>query len=682
MTLPRLFALTIFCGSFLLFLVQPIIAKELLPRFGGSASVWLTCLVFFQSALLLGYAGADRLTASVPARLQSTLVVVLLLAAAATLPIVPGMHGSLARTHPALGVLAALALTVGLPYVLVSATSPLIQSWYARSMPGRSPYPLFALSNLASMLALFGYPLAVEPWVGTRAQAYAWSAGYLVWAVLVVTSALHARVAGNVPLAPPIEDAKGAAIKAMPTGSRYGEWLLLSALGSWLLLALTRHLTRDIAAIPLLWILPLAVYLLTFIVAFADRRWLSARGLTLCGIAALLLYAAFSAWTAWPWADNEDGLPIPAQIGVYCGVLAGACLLCNGGLALTRPAPRFLTRFYLTLSLGGAAGAVLIGLIVPAVMNVDFDLEIGMVTCALLVLWRARHLRRVYVGAAALAVVVVLAAAGLVVQQFYDGTVLARRNFYGTLRVFDWNQDTAGAARSLANGVIVHGTQYLAPAVAHRPTEYYGDASGIGHAMAALQQDPAPHRIGVIGLGAGTMAAYGRAGDVVRFYEINPQVIDIATHEFTFLRDSPARVEVALGDARLSLAAEAPQHFNVMVIDAFTGDSIPVHLLTAEALDLYLRHLVPRGIIAFHVSNLYLDLVPVVQRLAQARGLATRLIESDQEDAFNTSSSWVLVSSDPKTFGVHEIAAVSQAIPANTTRLWTDDFSDLLPFLH
>jgi hypothetical protein len=680
MKLPRLFALTIFCGSFLLFLVQPIIAKELLPQFGGSASVWLTCLVFFQSALLLGYAGADRLTSSVPARLQFALVVVLLLMAAATLPIVPAMHGSLGQTHPALGVLAALALAVGLPYVLVSATSPVIQSWYARCLPGGSPYPLFALSNLASMLALFGYPLAVEPWVGTRRQAYAWSAGYLVWAVLVVICARRARAAVAVPRA---EDAaSGSEIGDKPSSSRYGEWLLLSALGSALLLALTRHLTSDIAAIPLLWILPLAVYLLTFIVAFADRRWLSARGLTLCGIAALLLYAAFSIWTAWPWADNEDGLPIPAQIGVYCGVLAGACLLCNGGLALTRPPPRFLTRFYLTLALGGAAGAVLIGLIAPAVMNVDFDLEIGMTACALLVLWRARHLRRWYVAAAALTVLVVVGAAGLVVQQFYDGTVLARRNFYGTLRVFDWNQDTAGAARSLANGVIVHGTQYRAPALAHRATEYYGEASGIGHAMAALQQDPAPHRIGVIGLGAGTMAAYGRAGDVVRFYEINPQVIAIAQHEFTFLRDSAARIEVALGDARLSLAAEAAQHFNVLVIDAFTGDSIPVHLLTAEALDLYLRHLAPHGIIAFHVSNLYLDLVPVVQRLAQARGLATRLVESDQEDAFNTGSSWVLVSVDKKTLGVHQIAAVSQAIPANTTRLWTDDFSDLLPFLH
>ncbi len=686
--LPQLFALTIFCGSFLLFLVQPIIAKELLPQFGGSASVWLTCLVFFQFALLLGYAGADRFARAVPARLQIVLVVVGVLAAAATLPIVPAVqggsaHGVPAYANPTLSVMATLAVVVGLPYVLVSATTPVVQSWYARSLPGRSPYGLFALSNLASMLALFVYPLIVEPWAGTRRQAYGWSVAYLVWAALMVACAV---AAGR--RAAPLLTAKavGASLAAasstpVPTALRHGGWLLLSGLGSWLLLALTRHLTRDVAAIPLLWILPLAVYLLTFIVAFSNRRWLSARALTLCGVAALLLYAVFTAWNSWPGAD-DNSLPIYAQIGVYCGVLAGTCLVCNGGLALSRPPSEHLTRFYLTLSLGGAAGAVLIGIIAPAVMNVDFDLEIGMVACALLVLWQLRRRHRALVILAAFTAVLVLAAAGLVVQQFYDGTVLARRNFYGTLRVYNWVQEGEGRARSLANGVITHGTQYLAPALAHRPTEYYGEASGIGHAMTALQRDPAPHRIGVIGLGAGTLAAYGRAGDVMRFYEINPQVIDIAQHEFTFLHDSAAHVEVAPGDARLSLAAEPPQRFDVLVIDAFTGDAIPVHLLTVEGLDLYLRHLQPHGLIAFHVSNLYLNLVPVVRRLAQARQLASRLVEADQEDDFNTSSSWVLVSPDPKTLAVHEIAAVAQAIPANATRLWTDDFSDLLPFLH
>jgi hypothetical protein len=680
--LSWLFALTIFCGSFLLFLVQPIIAKELLPQFGGSASVWLTCLVFFQSALLLGYAGADRLATVVPARWQIVLVGVLVVVAAATLPIVPAVQGGpgrdLAHTSPALGVLAMLAVTVGLPYVLVSATTPVVQSWFARTLPGRSPYALFALSNLASMLALFGYPLGLEPWLGTHWQAYGWSAAYLAWAGLIVACAIAARTSGQ---AAGDTVSAGAAVSIpVPTASHLGEWLLLSGLGSWLLLALTRHLTRDVAAIPLLWILPLAVYLLTFIIAFSDRRWLSSRALTLSGVVALLLYAVFTAWSSWPGAEDQ-GLPIAAQIGVFCGVLAGTCLLCNGGLALSRPAPRHLTRFYLTLSLGGAAGAVLIGLIAPAVMNVDFDLEIGMVACAALVVWRTRHQQRALLIVSAATALLVLAAAGLVVQQFYDGTVLTRRNFYGTLHVYDWDLGAAGRARSLASGVIVHGTQNLAPGLTRRPTEYYGDASGIGHVMAALQKDPAPHRIGVIGLGTGTMAAYGRPGDVVRFYEINPQVIDIAQQAFTFLRDSAARVEVAQGDARLSLASEAPQHFDVLVIDAFTGDSIPVHLLTVETLDLYLHHLRPHGIIAFHVSNLYLDLVPVVQRLAQARQLATCLVEADQEDDFNTSSSWVLVSPDPKTLAVHQIAAVSQPVPPNTTRLWTDDFNDLLPYL-
>lgn len=685
-SLSLLCALTICCGSFLLFLVQPIIAKELLPQFGGSASVWITCLVFFQAALLLGYAAADRLVTVVPSRFQIAPVVVVVLAAAAALPIVPAAPGGLAATHPALSLLATLAVTVGLPYVLVSATTPVVQSWYARMLPGRSPYGLFALSNLASMLALFGYPLILEPWVGTHWQAYGWSAAYLVWAALMVACAVLLRTEGEQaapgPARVPAATSRGAVSSTpVPTASGHGEWLLLAGLGSWLLLALTRHLTRDVAAIPLLWILPLAVYLLTFIVAFSNRRWLSARALTLCGVAALLLYAGFTAWNSWPGAGDND-LPIAVQIGVLCGVLAGTCLLCNGGLALSRPAPQYLTRFYLILSLGGAGGAVLIGIIAPAVLHVDFDLEIGMVACALLVLWRFRRQHRGLLIVSALTMVLVLAAVGLVVQQFYSGTVLARRNFYGTLRVYDWHEEGAGRARSLANGVITHGTQYLAPSLARRPTEYYGDASGIGHAMAALHTDPARHRIGVIGLGAGTLAAYGRAGDVMRFYEINPQVIDIAERDFTFLRDSAARVEVALGDARLSLASEPPQHFDVLVIDAFTGDAIPVHLLTVEALDMYLRHLQPDGIIAFHVSNLYLNLVPVVGRLAQARQLAILLVEADQEDDFNTSSSWVLVSRAPKMLAVPEIAAVSQAVPVNSTRLWTDDFSDLLPFLH
>ena len=675
--LAGLFAATIYCGSFLLFLVQPILAKELLPRFGGAASVWATCLVFFQSALLLGYAGADALS-HLPERACAVIVPVLALGAALVLPIIPAAHWQLAGGNPAWGVLGALAATVGLPYVLIATTSPLVQAWHARCLPGRSPYRLYALSNLASLLALFSYPAAVEPWVGTHTQARVWSAAYVLWAVLIGACALAAR---NPPASAPVPAGAGAASDAAPGFGAYLRWSALSGLGSWLLVALTNHLTRDVAAIPLLWILPLAAYLLSFIIAFGGHAWLTRRRLLLAGIGALLIYAAFASYSAWPGADDND-LPIAVQVVALTLVLTGACLLCNGRLALTRPAARHLTRFYLTLAFGGALGAVLVALAAPALFNADFDLEIGMGACAAALLAQCRGERLRLWLPAGVAALATLTGAGLTVRQFYDGTVLSARNFYGTLRVFDWNTGSPGTARSLAHGVIVHGTQYLAPALRRRPTEYYGPASGVGHAMAALQRNPAPLRIGVIGLGAGTMAAYGRRGDVVRFYEINPAVIDIAEHQFSFLRDSPARIELARGDARLTLAAEPVQNFDLLVVDAFSGDSIPVHLLTREALDVYLRHMKPGGLIAFHLSNLYLDLVPVVQRLAQAGQLSARLIEADDDDDFNSPSSWVLVSTDARSLAARQIASVAKPIPPNATRLWTDDFSDLLRFLH
>ncbi|HTY49091.1 MAG TPA: fused MFS/spermidine synthase, partial [Steroidobacteraceae bacterium] len=507
--------------------------------------------------------------------------------------------------------------------------------------------------------------------------------GYIAWALLISACAVagHVYTASSAsPSQATVPAARSAA--DMPPGiADYLRWAALSALGSWLLVALTNHLTRDVAAIPLLWILPLAVYLLSFVIGFGEHVRLSRRLLLLSGTVALIIYAAFAAYGAWPGADDND-LPIAVQVAGLTLVLAGTCLLCNGALALTRPAPRHLTRFYLTLAFGGALGAVLIGLAAPVVFNVDFDLEIGMGACTALVLVQCRGERRWLWLPAGLAALATLAGAGLTARQFYDGTVLTARNFYGTLRVFDWDTGPSGIARSLAHGVIVHGTQYRSPALAHRPTEYYGPASGVGHAMAALQRDAHPLRIGVIGLGTGTMAAYGRPGDVVRFYEINPAVIDIAQRQFSFLRDSRARIELARGDARLTLAAERPQHFDLLVVDAFSGDAIPVHLLTREALEVYVRHMRPGGLIAFHLSNLYLDLVPVVQRLAQAGQLAARLIEADDDDDFNSPSTWVLVSTDPAALAAPQIAAVARRIPPNQTRLWTDDFSDLLRFLH
>jgi SAM-dependent methyltransferase len=668
------FALTVFCGAFFLFLVEPIIAKELLPWFGGAANVWATCLVFFQLGLLLGYGYADVLAWRLSGRAQPLVLLILLAAAALTLPIVPAAHWKAAGpASPSLAVLGALATTVGLPYMLMAATSPLVQSWYARRFPERSPYRLFALSNLASMLALIVYPTVLEPWLGTRLQTYLWSAGYVLWAVLLLACAASVRGLPRTPTPPRVEapDLSGSPVRS------YLEWLVLAALGSFLLVAVTNHMTRDVAAIPLLWVVPLAIYLLTFIVSFQRGRDWSPRVLLAAGGLALLVYAAYAAYTNWP-GETDTTPTIGVQLACLAIILAAACLFCHGRLALTRPAPRELTRYYLVIALGGALGSTLIGLAAPALLRVDFDLEIGMLACAVVVLRHTRRQGRAALTLAAIMALAVLGAEWLVVREYYDETVLTRRNFYGTLRVQQWQAGKAGIGRSLSNGAILHGTQFSAPDAVRRPTEYYAPSSGVGLALQLLQRRPEAHRIGVIGLGVGTLAAYGRSGDVVRFYEINPAVLEIARHEFTYLKDSPARIEVALGDARLSMEREPAQRLDLLAVDAFSSDAIPVHLLTREAIAVYLRHLKPDGVLAIHTSNRYLDLPPVVARVGLTQGLVARLIEDDTSDQFVTPSGWVLLARDASYFNSPEFADAEVVAPV-ATRAWSDDFSGLLP---
>ncbi len=681
------------CGSFLLFLVEPIIAKALLPWFGGAANVWATCLVFFQTGLLVGYALAHVLVHRLGARGQRLLLLILVVAGALSLPILPSVRWKPdATAHPALWVLGALATSVGLPYVLIATTSPLVQSWYARAFAHRSPYRLFALSNLTSMLALLCYPTLLEPWLGTHLQAYLWSFGYVLWAGLLLAcaalvpperalasehSASGAAAPGPQATAAVARTAADAADGA-PSVRDDLTWCALAALGSLLLITVTNHLTRDVAAIPLLWVVPLAVYLGTFIVSFRQRAP-GPRLSAAAGLVALAVHGALTGYAALPNAD-DNALPVAVQIAALCLVLGGACLFCHGTLAALRPAPRHLTRFYLDVSLGGALGSIAIGIAAPALLHVDFDFELGMVLCAAMLLWRLRG-SRTGLALGSLAGLVACACAAFAVQQFYVDTVLARRNFYGALRVQQWNAGRAGVARSLSNGVILHGTQFFAPEARRQPTEYYAWSSGVGRALATLQQDAAPHRIGVIGLGVGTLAAYGRRGDVIRFYEINPAVLAIARRQFSFLGDSPAHIEIALGDARLSLEREAPQGFDLLVVDAFSSDAIPVHLLTREALTLYLHHVKPHGTIAIHTSNRYVDLPPVIERLARAAGLVARVVESDLEDTYNTSSTWVLLARDAGVFDSSALKPVAHPIERAGARMWTDDFSDLIEYL-
>jgi spermidine synthase len=675
-----LYAVTIFVSAFLLFLVQPVMAKQILPWFGGSAAVWTTCLVFFQTALLAGYAYSDLNVRRMTPRSGVRLHLGVLLVSLVVLPIIPAAHWKPSGTeNPSWLILGMLVATIGLPYFLLSTTSPLVQAWFARANPGASPYRLFALSNLASMLALVGYPFLLEPWAPTREQAIGWSAGYALFVVLCAAAGWRSLHHGATPR---INALPGHAVEGhgtdlgepAPTLSRQLLWCALAATGSLLLLAVSNHITQNIASVPLLWILPLALYLLTFILCFDASGWYR-RDVFLSMLAAAL------GVMAWTLADPKLTHELAIQIGVFSGGLFIACMFCHGELTRLKPAPRHLTRFYLMISVGGAVGAALVGILAPLVLPGYFELAGGIVVCALLLLWQVRRDPPVYgiLGLVAAAVSVGCAIWGA--TEFYATAISASRNFYGVLRVQERGAD-ASLRRSLVHGTILHGTQYVASEMRLRPTTYYTETSGIGRLLQTLHPRLDPIRVGVIGLGTGTLAVYGSRGDVYRFYEINPDVLEAAQRDFTFLSGSDATIEWTLGDARLALEREPPQNFDVLVVDAFSSDAIPVHLITSEAVAIYKRHLKPGGVIAFHVTNRFLNLIPVVEALAGANGLAVIHIPDEGADPVASRSDWMLLSTNTELLAHPELAVHTREIVARRDwRLWTDAFNNLVQVL-
>jgi len=675
------YAATIFVSAFLLFLVQPLVAKQILPWFGGSAAVWTTCLVFFQTALLAGYAYSDLVVRRLAPRALMRVHTVLLLVSLAVLPIIPGVQWKPAGAeNPSWLILGMLAATIGLPYFLLSTTSPLVQTWFARARPSASPYRLFALSNLASMLALVGYPFLLEPWAPTRSQALGWSAGYALFVGLCAaagwSSLRHEATPKIIPPAGGIVARPGGdAHEEPPSTARQVLWCALAATGSLLLLAVSNHITQNIAAVPLLWIAPLAIYLLTFILCFDGKGWYRREMF-------LAMLAAGLAVMAWTLADPKLTHDLAIQIGVFCGGLFLACMFCHGELVRLKPAPKFLTRFYLMVSLGGAFGSVLVGIVAPLVLPAYFELEGGLVVAALLLLWQARRDHLVFGVLAVAAFLVTVGCAAWSVREFYEDTIVATRNFYGVLRVKKLGHSDANYRRSLIHGTILHGTQYLAPGVSRQPTTYYTPTSGIGRALEGLHPSTTPLKVGVIGLGAGTLATYGAKGDVFRFYEINPDVLKIARRDFTFLKDSEATIEVPLGDARLSLEREPKQNFDVLAVDAFSSDAIPVHLITSEALGIYKRHMKPGGIIAFHVTNRFLNLIPVVAALAQVHGLHMIHVADEAEDTGASRSDWLLLSDQRESLERPDLAEATKEVEVRKDwRLWTDDFNNLVQVL-
>ncbi len=674
-------ALTLFLGAFLLFQVELLMAKMILPWFGGSAGVWLACLMFFQVTLLGGYFYAHTLASRISPIWRTRLHIGLLVASLAFLPVIPAEGWKPAGDdNPLLLIFGLLGATIGLPFLLLSSATPLLQAWIADAQTGQTPssattsrhsiYRLYALSNLGSMLALLSYPLLVEPSLPTREQAWIWSAGYLIFALLYIAAAWRYRAMPTatadwshaaVPQETPVEPA-----------DRYF-WFLLALAGSALLLAVTNHALRNIAPIPLFWMVPLALYLVSFIICFEHPRWYyRPLWLALFGIAAIVmgifLFRVF---------------PLRIRIAPVVFWLAGlfvSCMVCHGELARLKPAPRRLTSYYLTIAAGGAAGGIFVSVIAPLVFSADFDLAILLPATALLViavLWQYRSrtlkpaIERVVFGGALLILAgSTLDIVGREYAQLADG-IFFERNFYGPLRVED-----RGVVRTLMNGTINHGAEYTTPFGSDEPVSYYSRTSGIGVALAELGRK-GPLRVGTIGLGAGTIAAYARPGDVYRFYDINPAVPDIARRYFHYLDLCKTSCDIVLGDARLSLEREDPQQFDLLAVDAFTSDSIPVHLLTREAFALYWRHLKPGGILAVHTSNSYVALAPIVALAAQEDGKTARLfVDRKRGDAVETTE-WILVAANASLFN-QPILRDGQQIPIpGNLRAWTDDYSNL-----
>ncbi len=726
----------VFVGALLLFQVQPMIGKYILPWFGGSPSVWTICLLFFQVFLLAGYLYAHLLVTRFRPSAQAVIHAVLAAGALLTLPVIPADHWKpTGDTNPTVHILLLLVSTIGLPYLILSGTGPLLQSWFGTVRPDRSPYRLYALSNAASLAALLSYPLLFEPLFSRHAQAIIWSIGFVLYALVV---ALCAAAMRSYPLSPrervrvrvggtnsdecgmmndegieadsaisiadpafgysnphpgPLPEGEGEILPShsstiTPHSSLLSSllWLALPACATTLLMATTNTLCQEVAVIPFLWVAPLSVYLLSFIISFDSPRWYHR------GVFVPLMFAAIGV-LCWVMLLPVDSVGLIAQVAVYTVALFVCCMACHGELYRLRPHAGNLTGYYLHIAAGGAIGGIFVAVIAPVLFNDFSELQLGLGATVLLVLavlfvdpqspmHRGRNARgwRFSIGGAILLGIGLTAGANRHVIN--TETIERTRNFHGVLTVYAAHDPVAGKEIQFHHAGITHGIQFVDPTLRKEPTAYYGRTSGIGRMLAAMA---GPNRkIGLVGQGVGTLAAYGRAGDVFRSYELNPEVDRLARKYFTFIADCAGTFTTYIGDARLNLEREPDQAFDLLALDAFSGDAIPVHLLTREAFDLYARHLKPHGVIAVHISNLHLDLSPVVFAQAERLGMSFAEIIDPGDDRIGCSASqWILMSRDATPFDWDAIRPASTPVARLTPArmLWTDDHSSLLPLL-
>jgi len=668
-----LYAIAIFIGALLLFQIQPIMAKMILPWFGGAASVWITCMMFYQTGLLGGYLYAHVTTRRLGPKKQALLHILLLAGSLAVLPVMPDARWKpLGSEEPIFHIIVLLSMTVGLPYFLLSATSPLLQAWYSRRFQAALPYRLFALSNLASLAGLLAYPFIIEPWLTLSEQSLLWSSSYAVFVILCIVTAVHAMRAGRLQTKP---DAHDTAHDGYPAIRARAIWFALACSSTLLLMAGTHHLTQNVTSIPFLWILPLSLYLFSFVLCF-DFQGVYRRKPYLWLLAAALGVMAYglAVWT-------ETGLSLRIVIPAYAFGMFVCFMFFHGELAERKPHPDYLTSYYLMISLGGALGGMLMGIVSPMTISGYYEMPIVLLLSSLIVFAVHRNAGRLPQAVSMVLIIGILVAAGSYLNFYFKYAYVMARNFYGDLVVSVSDKDTEYEYRSLLHGIVIHGVQYTAPELRRAPVSYFAPYSGIGLAFSHLRQTQSQLRVGIVGLGAGALAAYAEPGDSFRFYEINPLVVELAKREFTYLSDAPASIAIVIGDGRLSLEKEPDQNFDLLVFDAFSGDAIPAHLLTTQAMELYLRHLKPGGVLALNISNTYIDLAPIAELLGRTFGRRVTFIPSAGSDEYQIYyAAWILLSAQP----LDDPDIVEAAQPLQTRsdiRVWTDDYSNLFQVL-
>ena len=697
---------TIFAAAFLLFSLQPLVGKIVLPRFGGSAAVWSVCLVFFQTALLAGYAVAYGVARLRPR--QQIGVYALLWLTAAIFACVP--VGEVWRLtwfdNPGGELLAKLVQFVALPCVLVGSVSILVQVW-ARLVGVKDPYAFYAVSNIGSLGALLAYPTLIEPNLSVPASAAAWTWGFRIVALLVAGLSLavwlarpdHAR-----------EPETAEAHAPAPGWRTTLAWMFLAAVGSGLLVSFTSRMTQDIAPIPMLWIIPLSLYLLTFILCFGGlyrRDWILP--LALVAFALHTFVTLRYGWTDLGFEKEIAGYTVTAS-GVSVGLAIASSaffllvMLLHGELYALRPPARFLSRYYLVISAGGALGGAFVSLAAPFLFKVqlEYPLLLALALAVLLIVTQVHGVRLLqnYWLNAVTTVGIIVIGLGFTIGEMAapraykskDTGITYYRNIYGPMQF-----EAASDRKTFLHGTTTHGTQLTDPNGALRPISYYSDQSAVGLVYRFLTEDEKrnPLKIGAIGLGVGTLAAYARSAPyteaapgerAVIFYELDPEVAEIARTHFTYLSLGQPNVTIRFGDARTTLEQEPPQGFDMLVVDAFTGDGIPIHLLTREALELYLRHIKPEGAILFHISNRYLRLESVVGNAAHALGLEALTVDHDADAPDLDSSTYIVVSRRKLPLKTEEWAdggksTVGTTIRDSGLRLWTDDYSNLFSVL-